>query len=147
MHPADGDRLVTPGPRTAARRAGYVVAVLVNAALVYVINVRPGWEDISFLTQDTSQVLWWVNVSLTVGIVANLLYLIHDVRRVQALGEIVTTAVGLVAAARVWQVFPFDFSDFAVDWSYLIRVLLIVAIVGSVIGLAVQVGTLLRAKG
>jgi len=85
-----------PRPANATRRAGYVVAVLVNAALVYVFNVQPGWEDMSFLTQDTSQVLWWVNLSLTAGIVANLLYLIHDARRVKALGDVVTTALGLV---------------------------------------------------
>ena len=133
-----------PRPAIAARRVGYVVAVLVNVALAYLINVQPGWEDMSFLTEDTSKVLWVVNLSLAASVVANLIYMIHDDRRVKALGDIVTTAVGLVAAARIWQSFPFDFSDFAVDWSYVVRGLLIVAIVGSVIGLTVQLGTVLR---
>ena len=133
-----------PRPAIAARRVGYVVAVLVNVALAYLINVQPGWEDMSFLTEDTSKVLWVVNLSLAASVVANLIYMLHDDRRVKALGDIVTTAVGLVAAARIWQSFPFDFSDFAVDWSYVVRGLLIVAIVGSVIGLTVQLGTVLR---
>jgi hypothetical protein len=49
-----------------------------------------------------------------------------------------------VAAVRVWRVFPFDFSNNALDWALLVRWALLVVIVGSVIGLIVNVMALLK---
>lgn len=36
-------------PAVAARRFGYVVAVLVNLALLYAVNAWPGWDALPFL--------------------------------------------------------------------------------------------------
>jgi hypothetical protein len=47
----------TRGPRPAGRRVGYLVAVVVNAALLFVLNGHPGWQEVLFLTSATSQVL------------------------------------------------------------------------------------------
>jgi hypothetical protein len=44
----------------------------------------------------------------------------------------------------VWQVFPFDFGGSSFNWGLLIRVVLVVVIVGSIIGIVVQVVTLSR---
>jgi hypothetical protein len=52
--------------------------------------------------------------------------------------------MSLAATARVWQVFPFDFSGYSFNWAPLVRVVLLVAMVGSGIGIAIQVGTLIR---
>jgi hypothetical protein len=51
----------------AARKAGYAIAAVVNAALLYLINDRPGWEAAPFLTGDMSRVLALLNLSLTLG--------------------------------------------------------------------------------
>jgi len=51
---------------------------------------------------------------------------------------------GLVAAVRVWRVFPFDFSNDAFDWALLVRWALLVVIVGSVTCLIVNVIALLK---
>jgi hypothetical protein len=128
----------------ATRRVGYVIAALFNATLLYLVNVWPGWRAVSFLTQDTRQVLGLVNLSLAVGLVANLVYLAKDGPRLKALGDLVTTGIGLVVMVRIWQVFPFDFAGWSTDWSGLVRVLLAVGIVGSVIGIAVQLISLVR---
>ncbi len=85
-----------------------------------------------FLTEDTTRVLGAVNASLVAGLVANLLYLLADPRRLRAAGDAVTTAVGLYAMVAVWRVFPFDVSD---GWSAVLRVLLVLGIAGS--GIAV----------
>lgn len=45
----------------------------------------------------------------------------------------ITTGVGVAAAIRIWQVFPFDFSDYSTNWSWLVRTLLLIAIVGGTI--------------
>jgi len=50
-----------------ARRAGYSLAIVFSAALLIVLNGSPGWQAIPFLTSDTAQVLWLVNLSLAAG--------------------------------------------------------------------------------
>ena len=117
------------------RRLGYAVAVLVNAAVLYGANRWPGWEEIPFLTDDTAQVMDWVNASILTNLVANVLYFVADPPRVRALGDVVTTSVGVVAMVRIWQVFPFDVDSDSSGWGLVLRVLLVVGIVGSVIGI------------
>ena len=94
-----------------------------------------------FLTSDTGQVLWLVNLSLAAGIAANVVYLAYDPPWLKSLGDLTTTGVGLATAIRIWQVFPFALSP---GWSIAMRVLLVVAIAGSCIALVVQIVTLAR---
>ena len=128
-------------PPAGTRRAGYGIGILFGAALLVILNGSPGWQAIPFLTSDTSQVLWLVNLSLAAGIAANLVYLAYDPPWLKSLGDLITTAIGLAAAIRIWQVFPFDLSS---GWSTAVRVLLIVVIAGSCVALAVQIVALAR---
>ena len=89
-----------------ARRAGYCLAIGFSAALLIVLNGSPGWQAIPFLTSDTDQVLWLVNLSLAAGIAANVVYLAYDPPWVRSPGDLVTTGIGLATAIRIWQVFP-----------------------------------------
>src|SRR4051812_44953167 len=98
-------------PSAAARRAGYVIAVMVNAAMLYGVNRWPGWDAVPFLTNDTELVLGFVNASILVSLAANALYLVRDPRWLKALGDGVVAAVGVATSVRVWQVFPFDVSS------------------------------------
>lgn len=123
---------------TAARRFGYLVAVAVNAVLLYLINVAPGWRDLTFLTSATVSVLTLVNTSLVAGIVANVVYVLDDAPGVRAFGDLVTTGIALATIVRVWQVFPFAFDQRGFPWETVIRVLLVVAGVGSAIAIVVQ---------
>lgn len=136
-----------PRPSTAARRAGYLVAALVNAVMLYLVNAWPGWDSLSFLTAETTEVLVWVNASMAAGIVANLIYVGRDTPRMRAAGDLVTTGIGLVAMVRIWQVFPFSFDLSGLDWALVVRVLLVVGIVGSVIALVVRLVSLLSDTG
>jgi hypothetical protein len=141
--PHPGSHVHDGGERVAVRRFGHVIGVLVDLLLLYLINIRPGWEALPFLTADTTQVLGLVNASLLVGAVAELVYVLAvDVAWVRALGDAVTTGVGLAAAVRIWQVFPFDVSA---GWEVAVRVLLGIAVVGSLIGVAAALSRLIRA--
>ena len=135
---------VTDGARrgsAGARRGGYCLAIGFSAALLFILNGSPGWQAIPFLTSETDQVLWLVNLSLAAGIAANIVYLAYDPPWVRSLGDLVTTGIGLATAIRVWQVFPFALSS---GWSTAVRVLLVVAIAGSCIALVVKVVLLAR---
>jgi len=131
-------------PAVTTRRSGYVVAVLINAVLLYAANVWPGWEAVPFLTADTVLVMGLVNASIIVNLAANAAYVITDRPWFKALGTVLTSVVGFAAAARIWNVFPFDFTGSAVDWSILVRVVLGLAMVGSAIAAIVSVVTVAK---
>ena len=133
-------------PSTASRRGGYVVAAVINAVMWWLIHVSPGWDAVPFLTADFQTVLWLIDLSLVVTIALNVLYLVRDPRWLTAAGAVVTTAIGLAAAVRMLQVFPFDFGDSGF-WPVVFRVLLWVAVVGSIIGIIVNLATFRRARG
>jgi hypothetical protein len=135
---------ISSRPPAAARRFGFGVAAVVNAAIWFLINVRPGWQQVPFLTEETSLVLWLVNISLIAGVVVNVAFAAFDPPWVKSLGDLITTSIGLVVLVRLWQVFPFDFSGYSVNWAVLARLVLVVAIVGSIIGVVVQLASWVR---
>jgi hypothetical protein len=131
-------------PRPAGRRIGYLIAVVVNAALLFVLNGQPGWQDVPFLTSATSQVLGLVNLSLAVGLAVNLVYLAYDPPWLKSLGDLLTAAISLAVAIRMWQVFPFAFHG---SWAWCataLRVLLIIAMAGCGISIVLQAVSLGR---
>ncbi len=144
MHPSTAGPRVTPGPWSGARRFGHVLGILVNLLVLYLLNVRPGWSALPFLTADTTLVLGLVNASLWVSVVAEAVYVVRDRGWVRALGDLATTSVGLAALARIWEVFPVDLSP---GWVVVARTLLVVGLVGSVIGVASALWRLIRAVG
>jgi hypothetical protein len=127
---------------TAARRAGYAIAAAINGVMLYLVNGRPGWDAIPFLT-DVDRVLPWINAALVMATAANLIYLIVPGRRFVAAGGLVTTGLGVAVLIRLWQVFPFDFGRDA-GWTMVVRAVLLLAIVGSVIALPVPIFSVAR---
>lgn len=133
-------------PTRGARRFGYAVGALVNVALLWLVNVWPGWQEVPFLTGDFSQVLGYVNAAVVAGLLAQLLYLVADPPWLRTTGDLVVTAVGLVSTVVLLQVFPFEFTWQSVDAAALVRILLWVGIVGSAIGIVVALVTLLTRR-
>jgi hypothetical protein len=140
MAPATGDRR----PGVAARRSGYAVAVFVNLVIMYLLNVRPGWQAASPLTDATTQVIGLVNLSLLAGVAANMVYVVADGPRVKHLGELTTTTISMVVLVRIWQVFPFDFAASTLPWDTVTRTVLIFALAGTGIAVLVHAVALVR---
>jgi len=128
---------MTQRPTAAARRLGYGVGAVVNVALLYAVNIWPGWEVLPFLTAGTASVLVLVNLSIISNLTANAVYLVYDAAWLKSLGTVLTTTVGMITLVRIWQVFPFDFGDSSFNWQLVTRILLIIGIVGSDIGIIV----------
>jgi hypothetical protein len=123
---------------------GYFLAVAINLALLFFLNVAPGWEVFGFLTADTAQIMPIMNASLVAGALANLVFVITDPPAVKALGDLITTAITFAVALRVWQVYPFDFTGYSFDWDIVVRFALVVAMFGTAVGAVVALVRLLR---
>lgn len=141
-HPAPAHARARPGP--ASRRFGHLVGAAVNGLLLYLINRNPGWDAVPFLTDATTQVLGLVNASIAASLVANLLYVLWDPLWLRALGDLVTTSVGVVAMVRIWQVWPIDFAAGSA-WDVVARILVGIGIAGGLIGIVASVGRFTRA--
>lgn len=121
-------------PGRAARRFGYVLAVVINLGVWFAVNVLPGWEVVPFLTDDFLQVLGLVNLSLLAAAAANVTYVVADPPWYKAAWDVGLSLVGLLASLRFIEVFPVDFADQAYDLTTLVRAIAIVGAVGSGIG-------------
>lgn len=129
----------------ASKRIGYSIAAAVNLFMLYVVNNLQGWDILPWLTGDFSRVVPWISVSLIAGVLANLWYIVDNRTSVRAMGDIFTTLLGLVATVWVLAVFPFDFSAYEFSWGLVLRALLVIAIIGSLIGIIVSAFKLARA--
>jgi hypothetical protein len=132
-------------PPVVSRRFGYTVGATVNAVLLLVLNGTPGWEAVPFLTGDATRVLVLVNLSLVAGVLVNAARVLYDPRWFVFLGDAASTAVGAAALVRIWQVFPFRFAAAPVDSAVVARVVLLIAFVGSIIGIVVALVRMLHA--
>lgn len=132
----------TPDDAASARarsaRPGYVAAIVVQALFLWVAHHLLGWGWPSFLTSSFEQVLPWITASIIVSIVVNACFLIWDRGLFRALGDTATAMMGVAVGVVTWDVFPFDFSGWGTDWSWLVRLVVAVGIVGSAIGVVVN---------
>ncbi|HLU56101.1 MAG TPA: hypothetical protein VKZ81_11620 [Pseudonocardia sp.] len=133
----------TPSSRR-SRAVGHAFAVAGDAALLVAVNVWPGWAALPFLTQDFVRVLTLVNLAVAVGVAVNFVCLVVDRPLLRAVGEVVTTALGLAAMVRLVRVFPFAFPASGVDWALVVRAVLVLGIVGSTLALLVAVASAIR---
>jgi hypothetical protein len=133
-----------PRPTVGARRFGYVIAIAINIALIVIANNLLDWGWLSFLTDDFSDLLWLLNLSFAAGIAANAVYIVDDSRRPKAWGQLVTSVISVLVSVRTLQVFPFDFSDWDTNWSWLVRALIILGVVGATVAAIVALVNLLR---
>lgn len=129
-----------------ARRGGNVGSILINAVLIFLLDAHPGWRAVPFLTPAAAQVIGLITLTLATGIAANVVYLIADPPRLRAFGDLITLTISLVTALRVWQVFPFAFHGSMAFWAVIIRILLMVGIVGTCIGLVYSLVILIKGK-
>lgn len=127
-----------------ARIAGYVVAVLVNLAMWLLVYVWPGWEAVPFLSDEVPRVLGLFSLSVFASAAANLAYIAYDPRWFKAAGELVVSVIGLALAWRVLAVFPFDFTGLGYDLTALARVVVVLGVVGSAIGVLINLVSLGR---
>lgn len=135
----------TRRPSRDVRRVGYALSAGINLALLWVVNVTPGWGVVPFLTDDFARVVGVVNVSLLVGVVANLAYVAADPSWLRRLGDAITAAFALVVLLQLVTVFPFDLGTGWSGWVTVLRAGLALACVGTAIGVLANLVQFVRA--
>jgi hypothetical protein len=131
-------------PSDLTRRSGYVIAIAVNVVMLYVVNNLLAWNLLPFLTDDFGRVLWLIDISLLATIIVNFIYLAYDQSWFRSLGQIGLNLISLVVAARMYQVFPFNFSGSTFGWTQIARVVIIFTILGTAVGAIVEALKLAR---
>ena len=121
-----------------ARLVGYLAAAIANGILLVIVNGRPGWRELSFLTEELVDILWLINLSWVASVVVNVVYLWFDPSWFKSACQVGVSAIGLAAAIRTLQVFPFDFSAYAFNWTALVRPLLWLTILGTFVTVVVE---------
>jgi hypothetical protein len=123
------------------RTIGFLVAALMGAVPLWLLNVEPGWRAIPPVTGAGVAVVPYVNASLALGCALNVAYAVWYRWWLRCLGEILGALVALLVVLRVWDVFPFDVGDL---WSTVLRGVLAVAGAGAATGVVVHVVRLVR---
>ena len=110
-------------------RGGYLLGAAVYALLLFGVNGWPGWESIPFLTSSAGSLLWLVNLSLSLGLLAQLVCSVDDSARVRAVGVYGVALVNIALVASLLHVFPFDFGDVDPAWASATRLVLVLLLV------------------
>lgn len=124
------------------RKAGYSFAVLINLAILIVVQNLLDWGWPPFLTPEFAEVLPWISLSLAASIVANLIYVVQDRPPLRYAFEVVVNLVSIYATYKMFVVFPFDFTGYDFDWAMVGRLLLVLAMIGAAIGAIVNLAKL-----
>ena len=132
-------------PHSGARSGGYLLAIIINAVLLYIAHHVLAW-DVRFITPAWDDVLWAVDWSLQATIVANVLFLVYDVRWFHSLVQVVPAGVAVLSLWWMYQIFPFDFGSVGMnDVARLGLVLLtIAAAIGTLVAAVVGIVDLVR---
>lgn len=110
-------------------RGGYLFGAVVYAVLLFGVNAWPGWESIPLLTESAASLLWLVNLSLAIGLLAQVACAVDDNARVRALGVYSVALVNMALVAGLLQVFPFDYGDVDPVWATATRLILALLLV------------------
>lgn len=130
----------------AGRRFGYGVAIVINLFLVWFVGNLMGWELVAFLEPEFADLVPLIQLGLWVTIAANVVYMMNDRSFSTRAARLVVDIVNLFVTFRVFDVFPFDFSAHAFNWSFVFRAVLVIALVATAISGIVHAGGLVRGE-
>lgn len=136
---------VSPQARP-GHRFGYLFAIAVNLIMLIAVQFILEWGWLPFLTEEFAGLVPLISLSLLVTIIANLVYLFDDRTMVKSTGEIGVNLISLFVTYQIYLAFPFDFSAYSFDWEVLMRIVLILAMVGTGVGVLAEAWQLHRAS-
>jgi hypothetical protein len=116
-----------------------VATIVVDALLLVAVNNVLEWDLLPFLTDDFTELVPLLNLSLVATMVANAVYIWFDPIWFRSPCQIVLDLISIAVAVRTWTVFPFDFTAYSFDWEVVVRIVLALAIFGSGVAIITEV--------
>jgi hypothetical protein len=92
------------------RGSGYLGSIVVDALLLYAAHHLLDWQ-VGWITPTWSAVLWAVDVTLEISMVANVLLLFIGSGWLRRVVGAISCAIAAVATGWVYAIFPFDFGS------------------------------------
>ena len=135
---SSGQLEISAESKRTGTRFGYGVAIVINLAMLVVVQNILEWGWLPFLTDEFATVVPWITLSLVLSIVVNLVYQINDSRAVKTAGQILVSVVSIFVTYQLLRVFPFDFSNYGFNWAPVVRIVLVLAMVGAGIGMLTE---------
>jgi hypothetical protein len=129
---------LSPEVKRVGHRVGYGAAVVVNLAMLLVVQFILDWGWLDFLTPEFRALVPLISLMLLASILANLIYQFNDTTAVKSTGQILVNLISLFVSYQIYQVFPFDFSGYDFNWELTTRIVLILAMVGCGIGVLTE---------
>ena len=83
-----------------AKRFGYLLALLINGAMLFVANNLLAWGWFSWLTADFEELLPIINVSLVASMLVNAVYMVYDAQWFKSLTQIGVTGIAIGSVRR-----------------------------------------------
>jgi len=123
------------------KTAELTAATIANAVFAIALNMVPLWRQYTrgVVLEDFVQILWAANISVLVQIAGNLSLIFYRPPRFAALVQLLGTAAGMLSIIVFYVVFPLDFAQIGLGWiNAAMKIVLIVGMAGSAIGLIVQ---------
>ncbi|MFA6909219.1 MAG: hypothetical protein WC289_05065 [Patescibacteria group bacterium] len=127
-----------PKPKP-GRKFGYIISIIFNIAFYYIANNLLSWNA-QFITDQWSEVLDIMNISIIVNIIGFAIFVIFDRRLFYFLVRSGMDVLSLIVSYRVYTVFPFDFNGlWNMGWlNSVFPWVLIIGIIGIVLGIIVR---------
>lgn len=129
------------------RRVGYLIAILFLIIFIVIINNLLEWNlpfVTDFITPAYSDWLWAGNLSLSVAIFCNVLFLVYDTRWFHRLMEAIQNAFSLFSTLVFLNIFPLSLPSALIEqyvrWGLIIAMALtglalLVNVIQAVVGL------------
>ena len=119
----------------------YVIAIIFNLILLYLFNNLINWH-INFVTNALTDILWIINLSITIAILGNALLLIYHPNLFRHVMKTIINIFALVAVFFLYTTFPFNLNNSYLYWT--LNILLVIIMVGLAISIIVELIYLLR---
>ena len=119
----------------------YVIAIIFNLILLYLFNNLINWH-INFVTNALTDILWIINLSITIAILGNALLLIYHPNLFRHVMKTLINIFALVAVVLLYTTFPFNLNNSYLYWT--LNILLVIIMVGLAISIIVELIYLLR---
>lgn len=114
----------------------YLFSTAVDLILLYIANNIIHW-NFQFIAASFTDVLWAINLSLIVSIVANISLILYNHSWFKISSKIIVSFTALIAAITILTVFPFVINQFILIVG--LKIIIILGIIASIVSIIFQI--------